>query len=325
MTAKEIIFKWFLVKKEFIRIYSILLVLIGLAYILAQNFKSKEILDATFVGLLLGGSFILIFGAFWIHNFFKTQINEFEFQIIKSNGEQKTNFYLSLSKIFSRKSIIVGVFYGLSVGCMSFIYDLWPNETLLKLLLVLFLFIVNFLTGIALTTLFRIFQFLYFSAKCIEFNLYDVKHLTKFITTLSKSASIIAAFYVFFSIMSIYFSILPLDFLTIGYSVFATLVIISAYIIPIIPINNKTKQLKNDVLKTISTEIQSEFNLVIDDIDKVENLNLEKYDNLIEIRKKVESIQTIPIGMKAVWNSLSIIAITLLPILLQFILEKLAS
>lgn len=325
MTVKEIISSWFLVKKGFIRSYSILLILIGLVYILAQNFIANDIKDAIFVGLLLGGSFILIFGAYWIYNYFNANIEDFELQIIKSNESQRNNFYASLLEIFSNKSIIIGVLYGLAVGSIPVIYNLWPEEITLKLLLGIFLFAVNFLTGVALTTLFRIFQFLYFSAKYIEFNLYDVKHLTKFITTLSKSGSIIAAFYVFFSIMSIYFSILPLDFLTIGYSVFAALVIISAYIIPIIPINNKTKLLKNEVLKAISDEVQIEFNTIMKNIAKDDTLNLDKYDKLIEVREKVERIQTIPIGLKAVWNSLYIIAITLLPILLQFLLEKLAS
>ena len=116
-----------------------------------------------------------------------------------------------------------------------------------------------------------------------------------------------------------------MDFLTVGYSIFAALVILSAYIIPIIPISNKTRSLKIAVLKTISNEIQNEFDSIVGNISNSEHLNLEQYEKLIEVKKKVSSIQTIPIGLKAVWNSLYIIAITLLPIILQFILEKFAS
>ena len=103
MAKESITLNWFLVQKLFTWIYSVSIITIGLTYILAQYFVNDVIKDAVFVGLLLGGSFILIFGSFWIYNFFKTEIEEFQQLIDDANDEKKTKFYTLLGHIFSFK------------------------------------------------------------------------------------------------------------------------------------------------------------------------------------------------------------------------------
>lgn len=61
---------------------------------------------------------------------------------------------------------------------------------------------------------------------------------------------------------------------------------------------------------------------LMDHVQSMENIDLERHNNLIELREKISKIQTIPIGFKAVWNALYIVLITLLPVVLQVILEK---
>jgi hypothetical protein len=112
-------------------------------------------------------------------------------------------------------------------------------------MLSVFLVIVNFLTGATLYSLIMLFVFLYRTSNYLAIGLYDrYNSSSTFITELSRRASLIASFYIAFSITSIYFSELPINTLTIGYSIFAGAIIILAYIIPMMPIRNKIQYLK---------------------------------------------------------------------------------
>lgn len=51
-------------------------------------------------------------------------------------------------------------------------------------------------------------------------------------------------------------------------------------------------------------------------------MNIEKYTSLLELKVKISSIHSSPIGFKAVWNSIYIILITLLPVFIQVVIEK---
>jgi hypothetical protein len=67
----------FLSRKHFIWIYSVVLVSTGLIYILIQFSKINTIKDSLFIGLLFGGSFVLLSGIKWIQAFCMEKISGF--------------------------------------------------------------------------------------------------------------------------------------------------------------------------------------------------------------------------------------------------------
>jgi hypothetical protein len=314
---------WFLSRKSFIWIYSILLILTGLIYILVEFSRINTIKDSLFIGLLFGGSFILLFGIKWIQTLCKEKISEFYENLDDSKKHTVNDFEKLTKKIFKNPlTIIAGVIYGLSVGSVPFLLKIWSEHFELNILLSLFLFIVNFLTGTALFSLVMLFFFLYKTSNHLVIGLYDrYNPASNFITDLSKRASIVASFYIAFSITSIYFSELPINKLTIGYSIFAGIIIIIAYLLPMIPIRNKIQLLKREAVVEISGHIQKELENLLKNARLEKDINIERYDSLIELRTKLSDLQSSPIGMKAIWNSIYIILITLLPVIIQVVLE----
>jgi hypothetical protein len=315
---------WFLSKKLFIWTYSISLILLGIVYILIQYVIFNDIKDSLFIGLLFGGSFILLFGIKWIQVFFKEKIVLFYNNLDKNEKLEKNDFGLLTKKIFKNPlALVCGVGYGLGVGYVPFLLNIWDDSLTLQLFLSIFLFIVNFLTGTSLFSLIMLFVFLYKTSNYLSISLYDRNNpASNFVADLSKRASIIASFYIAFSITSIYFSELPINSMTISYSIFAGIVILTAYIVPMIPIRNKIQIQKISILNEISSLLQNELNQLISNAKLEHEINIEKYNSLLELRTKISGIQSIPIGFKAFWNSIYIILITLLPVFIQIILEK---
>ncbi len=342
----EQIEKWPLAGKFFFRIYSFFLILSGILYVIVQFYIANSIQDSLFIGLLLGGSFILLLGIKWIHRFFLDKTVDFITSLGRVENRRAYNSINDaiiheqpnknddqlmiapaaelLKKIFKNPlSPVAAIIYGLAVGSVPYLLDIWPQYQTLKLLLALFLFIVNFLTGSAFYALVMLFVFLYRTSGCIYVGLYDRYHpATVFITELSKRASIVASFYITFSITSIYFSELPVNSLTVGYSVFAAIVIVFVYIVPMIPIRNKIQMLKKQTVNDLSVQIQQELDLLMSLARTGGEVDTGRFNALMELRTKISGLQSIPIGFKVVWNAIYIVLITLLPVFIQVFLEK---
>ncbi|MBN1184237.1 MAG: hypothetical protein JXB49_18250, partial [Bacteroidales bacterium] len=277
---------WFLTKKSFYWFYSFSLIFTGIIYILYQFYLLKSIYDSLFIGLLYGGSFILLIGIKWIQVYFDDKISTF-YSNLDVDTNLNSGIFESLTKKIFRNplTIIAGIGYGIAIGCVPILLNIWENSIVLNILLSLFLFIVNFLTGASLFSLIMLFVFLYKTSSFLKIGLYNRYNTsTNFITDLSKRASIIASFYIAFSITSIYFSELPINSLTIGYSIFAAIIILIAYIVPMIPIRNKLQIQKKETIEKLSVYIQDEFDKQLHNAKSNNMIDTERYNSLIELK-----------------------------------------
>lgn len=316
--------EWFFSRKQFIWTYAISLILSGVLYILIQYTVYNKIVDSLFIGLLFGSSFILLFGIKWVQEFFKSKIILFYNNLDKSLELDHWKFEKLIKKVFKNPlTIVSGIGYGVVMGYLPFLFNIWQESLSLTLLLSIFLFIVNFLTGASLFSLIMLFRFLYKISNFLSISLYDRNNpAVNFVNDLSRRASIIASFYVAFSITSIYFSEMPINTMTIGYSIFSGIIILIAYIFPMIPISSKIQFQKNLLLNEISSLLQSELNSLVINAKSEKEIDISKYNSLLELKSKISGIHSTPIGFKAMWNSIYIILITLLPVFIQFFLEK---
>ncbi|MBO3117496.1 hypothetical protein J4050_12100 [Winogradskyella sp. DF17] len=322
MDVQKLIDAWFLGKTRNITVYLVLLIVSSLAYIILQYSSIQNVTDSIFIGLLLGGTFVLILGVKWIQNY--TSNNSIQF--IEALSDFDHSFVTKLYRaVFNKSKVaIIGVGYGLLIGLSPFYFNLWDDNFKLNLFLCFFLFLVNFLTGASIYALSQLFILLYKTSKNIKAKIYDRTDITiRYVTELSKKMSVVAAFYVAFSMGSIYFSKYPLNSLIIGYGIFAAIVIVSAYIIPMIPIRNKIQKQKSKLKDEVSELLQQEFESMLTKAKNDQPISSEKYHSLLELRGKIANIPSLPVGMKTVWNSLSLFGITILPIIVQIILEKL--
>ncbi|SEQ03399.1 hypothetical protein SAMN05421824_0979 [Hyunsoonleella jejuensis] len=322
MEITSIIQSWILSKRGFNIFYLTILILSGSVYTVSQYLINNEIIDSIFVGLLLGGTFVLILGISSIKKFMSNNASSFAEELNDFDKDYLKSLFV---KVFNNPFwIYVAIIYGVMVGITPFIFGLWDENFILKFQLSVFLFIVNFLTGASLFALSMLFVLLYKASKKINAKIYDRTNIAvKFVVTLSQMASVIASFYVAFSIGSIYFSQIPYNTLVIGYSLFAALIILLAYIIPMIPIRNKIQHQKRDLKDEIAQLLQIEIDGLLNKAKMDKVIDTSKYNSLLEINSKISGIPTLPIGIKAIWNALGIIAVTTLPIIIQLVLEKL--
>jgi hypothetical protein len=126
------------------------------------------------------------------------------------------------------------------------------------------------------------------------------------------------------SITSIFFSKLHSNFLSLGYSVFAGIIIILVFVLPEIPIRKKLLVAKRKALLTVNNQLQSEFQHALGEA-KSENgsIDLAKIEKLILLKEKIEKVSVWPFGTQTASTVFSVIAITILPIILEFILKHL--
>jgi hypothetical protein len=98
---------WFLSKKLFIWLYSIILIFIGLIYILIEYHLLGQIKDSLFIGLLFGGSFILLIGIKWIQSYFLEKIEDFYNGLDEQLRPNRSNFRFLTKKIFKNPLVLV--------------------------------------------------------------------------------------------------------------------------------------------------------------------------------------------------------------------------
>lgn len=321
MEVLKIINRWLLTKEWFLKVYSLVVLLLGMTYIVYQYEVQNEILDAPFIGLLLGGTLALLIGVKWIQTYLRDFSHEFVSTLEGISDSDLSKLY---SSTFANKYILLfSVGYALLVASSVIIMGIWSEDSILQTLIISFLFVINFLTGAALFSLFRLFVLLYRTSKKAVVKVYDRTNITvRYVTELSKRASIICALYVAFSMSSLHFSLYPINALVISYSIFAATMIVLAYLIPMIPIRNSLQKKKQDLKNEISQLLQHEFESLVNEAKNQNQIGTDKYNSLLELRSKISSVPTLPVGMKTIFNGFSVFVITLLPIIVQFILEK---
>jgi hypothetical protein len=302
--------------------------ILGITYLALQWQRTGKIKHGLFVGLLLGATLILLQGMRSIYKYVTTNIvSFFAFaQEKKSFDEIRKQADAYCNKIFNTRDMsISGVLYGLIIGSAIFVMNIWKTEGLLKIFLFCFLFSVNFVTGIGFYGLLKFFVSSWELGKLVKTDLWQRENPTMwFFRKVKKSTSLIAIVYITICVTSIYLSQdFRAEYLTSVYSIFAGLIVILVFILPEIPIRKKIIIAKQKALTTINDQVQGEFRNAFEEA-KSENkeIDLSKIERLIVLREKIEKISVWPFGLDTFTTAFSVVLITILPIILEFILNR---
>lgn len=314
--------------KIVISILIFLTILSGAIYILLQWHFNKIIYDSIFVSMLIGASMILIFGLERLSNYIiKKGLNFCVFLLSKTNTKDIYERYETLCKsvLNFRGMTIVGIIYGFTVGSAPFILGVWNSNITLKISLSIFMFFVNFITGIAFYSLITFFLQSFKLGRLVKVNLWQVNNpSTDFFIDATRKISILASIYISISLSSILFSILPISGLIIGYSVFSGIIIISALFVPSMPVVKKLKEAKISALYEIDKQLYLSFYRSLDELKPSKtDIDYEKVKTLLELREKVDNINIWPFRMKSIFAGISVIFFSSVPVILQIILSKL--
>lgn len=309
-------------------ILSLLTLTSGIIYLIFQWSTTGELEDTYFVSMLIGATLILLLGIRYLGDFLLNKGKDFYDFILSTDDPQQVykeynEFFLKVMNF--RNMTLVGLFYGLAIGTAPFSLGVWSDNFLLRVLLSVFLFFVNFVTGISFYSLISFFYNSVRLGKMIRVDLWQIENpSTIFLLGATRRIAILASIYIAISLTSVLFSKLPIDSLVILYSIFSGCVILSSLVVPSYPIMQKLKRAKIKNLMEIDKKLNEIFYKAIDDIKNEEKtVDLEKFDTLLQLRWSISNISIFPFRAKSISAGISVTVLSSLPIFVQVLLEVL--
>lgn len=300
---------------------------IGSAYILVQWTINKSVLDTFFIGILLGATAFLFRALQAIHRFILQRgIDFFAFVATQPRQQAEIEKYpeLILSVFHSKRMTWIGLIYGLALGSTPYVLGVWQQYPLLRMLLALFMFSINFVTGVGFYGLITFFLKSLKLGQLVRVDLWQKENpSTEFLLGAARQVGLRVSVYICLCNASVLFSVLPLSGFVLGYAMFAGSLIILSLMIPAVPIIQKIASTKRDALHQVNTQLQNEFSLILEGCRSQERqLELTRLERLMALRDKIESTNVWPFRIKFFGTGISVVLISLLPAVLQFLLEK---
>lgn len=301
-------------------------VLTGVAYILLQWVRRGEILDAWFVSMLFAATMLLVAGV--SHAFSYLRNKGLAFFLFCCPRQEHGDAYgqhaaLCAAVMNSPRMTFAGILYGLGVGAAPLVLGVWKDDTVLMASLGLFMFAVNYVTGIAFYSLIIFFLHSLRMGRVIKVNLWQVSNpATTFVLGATRRISILASLYVAICISSVLFSLLPITGWVIGYSCFSAATILATLVIPTSPIVSKLRLAKEEALLAIDKQIHLTFYENLEETTpKDAQVDFDRVKTLLELREKIEAINIWPFRLKSFATACSVVLFSSIPVLIQFFLE----
>jgi hypothetical protein len=319
-------YHWLYSRTGIILLIAVLTAVSGGAYLWVQWRKTGTITDGPFIGLLIAATVFILWGMRSIHDCVKNRIlGFFTCALAERPGENASELAARYHRgIFSTGLMTLsGVLYGLAVASALLLMEVWKGWTALKILMYVFLFIVNFVTGIGFYGLIRFFLRLKWLASYVRVDLWQRENpTTLFFMKVKTQAALLAIVYCSICVFSIFFSDLQKEYLTRGYEVFAGCLVIIVFLLPELPLRRKIRKAKRECLAVINGELDGAFIAPRSNPEKgAGSLDAGRVEKLILLREKVHKMSIWPFGFRTLRTSVSVIFVTILPLLLEHFLK----
>ncbi len=320
-------------RKGYLSILSTIIIAIttlasGIIYLIFEWIFTDKLEDTYFVSMLTGATMILLFGIRYLGDFLLNKGKDFysfvistvDPELVYKNYDQ---FFLNVMNF--KRMTLSGIIYGIMIGSAPYLLNVWSENSALQLLLSIFMFVVNFVTGISFYSLISFFINSVKMGKMIKVDLWQIENpSTLFLLGATRRIAILASVYIAICLTSILFSKLPVSSLVILYSVFSGSIILLSIIIPSYPIVYKLKLAKEKNLLEIDKKLNEIFYQTIEDIKTKEaKVDLERFDSLLQLRSRIADVSIFPFRAKSISAVLSVIIFSAIPVVIQIILEKL--
>ncbi|MEW6197769.1 MAG: hypothetical protein AB1601_03770 [Planctomycetota bacterium] len=305
----------------------VLCVFSGIVYVIAQWWVTTAILDALFVSMLIAGTMILAAGLRALRAYVtRTGLDFYAFVLGSTNPESAVAEHTQLceSVINVRRMAIAGLVYGALIGSAPVFLGVWRDALALRVLLVCFLFCVNYATGVGFYALVAFFYRATRMGRLVQVDLWQVDNpSTRFLVGATRRLAVFSSVYICICLSSILFSVLPIGGLVVAYSCFSSVVLIASIVIPALPVTQRLHEAKSRTLRELDSELHHAFRILLDSIKQGEaQPALGKFEALLQLREKVEAVQAWPFRMKSLGAAMSIICFSSIPVVLQIILER---
>lgn len=299
----------------------------GIVYTLFEYLSTDVITDGIFTSMLIGATMILVYGMNSLYRFIRNSSMNF-FIYVASTSPAEDTFarfnQLCNSVLHTRNMSLTGFVYGCVIGSAPFLLGVWNDNMLLKILLTVFMFFVNYCTGLAFYSLIAFFLNAVRLGKLVKVDLWHPGNpSTDFLLNSTRQIAVLASVYISLCLSSVAFSRLPISELVILYAIFAGLIFLATIFIPIYPIVQKMSEAKAKALSDIQENLQGAFQHILNGMKENQSLDeIPKLEKLIQLRDKVESVQVWPFRLKSIGAALSVIFFSSIPVILQVFLER---
>lgn len=301
--------------------------LMGVSYVVAQWSQTGRIVDGLFISLLVAATFFLERGVRRSIAFLRTEGLGALLYLQQTSGggiPQAVAEFLG-GLLEPRRAFAAGLVYGSAVAGAIPLFGVWGERPALALLLTGFLFTVNAATGIALFGLLQFFFAVTRLGRTMRIDLWQVDNpATTFVLGATRRIAVMTALYSAVCNSSILFSLLPLNRYIVGYFIFSGLVLASSIAIPIFPIVQRLQAAKRRILAEFDRRLFDTFSRSLGDPEHDSlKVDLESLKTLLELRERIQRMDTWPFRLQAVFAALSVLLLSAIPVFLQIAIERL--
>jgi hypothetical protein len=324
MTETDIIIRNY---KRFGILSGSLLIISCIIYSLIQLSINKTISDTLFISLTLGESLFVLYAGYRILLFIvrnEVIFNSSNISTVSPSFSAKE--YSNLINIFNNFKVILAIIliWATIMGLMPIIQKYWAASSILNIYYGIFLFFTNIITSYFLIVLLLFFRLSGRLWNLVHVELWKRKNISaKFLFRLTKIIVFVAAIYMASSLTAWLTSPkVPFGPEIFVFIIFSILLLIGCIILPSMPYIRKVSNLKNEALTEMDSKIQDEYQNIIKTLqEKDADVSFNRMNSLIEMRQRIESINVFPFRLETISASLSIILISLLPVIIEYIFK----
>jgi hypothetical protein len=297
-----------------------LVVLLASYYVVSQLMHFEEVKDPLFIGILLAAALITIrFGLV-----IRREISKIDAEIKQKSDLNLLFPNIEHSTFNNRGCFLTGILFVGLFSVSAFFMQPWPENSQLKLALISFIGAVNFITGMAVySILVHIFNSMKIG-KSIEIMLWDrtCPLLLALINTnnlLVKAVSLIASL----SVISLIFSVFKVDGFIYGFTIYVGISLVSVFVLPMMPITNKIRDLKLNHMSQISSKLQKEYDYILNSSPENKKINSANFESLLSTYKSIKSVKAFPpVAEKSFNTAVYATLLTMLPSTIDLIYKS---
>lgn len=301
-----------------------LTILATIIYITVQIILTGGLRDGVFDGLLLVATLFLIVRMDSLRSEFKNSSDAFYINLYKKNNALE-NRDDDVKKIFYNRSFkIWGYIYGILVGFFVFIININYLSWSINLCLCVYLFFMNYFTGVAVAKLFQYFKISKKWTSNISFSMPSCENFEiGYIRKIRNKVLFIAIVYCFFSQVSIIFSSIHINSLIYFYAGFSVLLVLSIVFYSEAQISRLKKQSFNSYMDVFNKKISEFYNEIFEKKDlSITPEDMDRIHTLLELKENFVTSYNMKFDFNVLWSSCGLIFTAIAPVLLQFLIEK---
>lgn len=291
-------------------------------YLSAQLLIVGRVTDIIFIVMLTFATFFLNYRQWDLYNSLtKNEGKDFFLGIYSQEDHEKQVRYLFLYP--ADQYIAIGYAAVFAIVIMAF--NVWNDHFILKLSFSLFLFTANIPTGYAILRILKYFYFNILWIKQLDFGLGLTNHFSeRYIKKVCSKVLFTATTYTAVSLSSIFFTQIELNAVVLLYTIFAAMLVLISLSLTNILLRRERLSNRSKLLDEIDIKISSLVESVISD-QKQNDETMGKMRELIEVKDYINKQTHKGFNLSSFISGLGLLLITIIPVILQWLLELLVT